>query len=124
MRIDLFFQKRYSFNMMTKEKTKEYKNKLERERLVLIDEIKRNEMPTDFGGDIDDESDETENFGNQLAMVQGLKDRLNEIDIALGKIQSEKYGICEKCSGEIEEEVLDIDPESRFCKKCKSSKQN
>ena len=105
--------------MMNKGKIDKYKNKLEKERIVLLDEIKRNEAPVDFGGDFDDESDETENFGNQLAMIQGLKNRMNEIDIALAKIQSEKYGICEKCRGFIEEEILDIDPESRYCKKCK-----
>jgi len=104
---------------MDQEKTKEYKNKLERERILLLAEIKRNETPDDFGSDTDDESDETENFGNQLAMVHGLKDRLNEIDIALSKIQSKEYGVCEKCGGKIEEEILDTDPESRYCKKCK-----
>jgi len=104
---------------MNQEKIKEYKNKLERERILLLDEIKRNEIPTDFGSDLDDESDETENFGNQLAMVNDLKNRLNEIDIALNKIQSKDYGICEKCGKEIEEEILDTDPESRYCKICK-----
>jgi len=104
---------------MNKEKIKEYKSKLEKERMLLLAEIKRDEAPVDFGNDTDDESDETENFGNQLAMINGLKDRLNEIDIALNKIQSEEYGTCEKCGLEIEEEILDTDPESRYCKKCK-----
>jgi RNA polymerase-binding transcription factor DksA len=100
-------------------KIKEYKNKLEREQALVSAEIKRNETPADFGGDTDDESDETENFGNQLAIVNDLKTRLNEVEIALGKIQSGKYGICEKCGKEIEEEILDTDPESRYCKKDK-----
>lgn len=104
---------------MNQEKIKEYKNKLERERILLLTEIKRNETPTDFGSDTDDESDETENFGNQLAMAHDLKNRLSEIDIALNKIQSKEYGICEKCGKEIEEEILDMDPESRYCKECK-----
>jgi len=108
---------------MNKEKIEEYKNVLEKERLLCASEIKQNETPTDFGNDFDDESEETENFGNQLAMVNGLKARLNEIDIALSKIQSEKYGVCEKCSENIEEEILDIDPESRYCKKCKIEDQ-
>jgi DnaK suppressor protein len=106
---------------MNQEKIKEYKNKLDRERMLLLAEIKRNETPVDFGGDTDDESDETENFGNQLAMVNGLKNRLNEIDISLSKIQSKEYGVCERCNNEIEEEILDTDPESRYCKKCKLS---
>jgi RNA polymerase-binding transcription factor DksA len=108
-------------DIMNQEKIKEYKNKLEKERLLLLAEIKRDEAPVDFGEgtDIEDESDETENFGNQLAMINGLKNRFNEIDIALGKIQSKEYGVCEKCGKEIEEEILDTDPESRYCKICK-----
>ncbi len=109
---------------MNQEKIKEYKNKLEREQALLLAEIKRNETPVDFGSDIDEESDETENFGNQLAMTRDLKDRLSEIDIALGKIQSGEYGICEKCKEEIEGEVLDTAPESRYCKVCKTTKNS
>jgi len=104
---------------MNQIKIKEYKNKLEREHALISAEIKRNETPTDFGGDTDDETDETENLGNQLAIVNDLKTRLNEVDIALAKIQSEEYGICEKCGKEIEEAILDTDPESRYCKKDK-----
>lgn len=107
---------------MNQEKIKEYKNKLEREQALLLAEIKRNETPVDFGSDIDEESDETENFGNQLAMARDLKYRLSEIDIALGKIQSGEYGICEKCKETIEEEVLDTAQESRYCKVCKTTK--
>ena len=104
---------------MTKEKIDQYKQILEKERLFLLAEIKKDEVPENFGDDLDDESEETENFGNELAMSSGLKDRLDKIDLAISKIQQETYGICEKCGGEIEEEILDTDPESRYCKKCK-----
>lgn len=103
----------------------EYKKRLEKERLLLLAEIKRNEKPTDFGSDtdhLDEETDESEEFGNQMAVVSDLKTRLGEIDIALGKIQSGNYGVCEECGKPIEAAVLDIDPESRFCKHCKSKK--
>ncbi len=100
-----------------------YKTKLEKERLLLLTEIKQNEKPTTFGDSIgrleDEETDESEEVGNQLAVAQDLKKRLDDIDIALSKIHSGKYGICENCGKPIEKEILDIDPESRLCKNCK-----
>lgn len=96
--------------------------KLESERRLLLEEIKRNEKPTDFGDDIDhgdEDSDATEALGNQLSIAQGLKTRLDDIEVALEKIREGKYGICEKCGEQIEEEILNIDPESRLCKRDK-----
>ena len=107
---------------MTQEKIKEYQTKLEKEQRLILGEIKENEKPVDFGSDIDhfeEESDEAEAVGNQLAVAQGLKARLDDIEVALEKIREGKYGICEKCGTKIEEEILDIDPESRLCKSCK-----
>ena len=114
---------RVTFTIMDQERLKKYKNKLESERKLLLDEIRRNEKPTDFGDDIDssdEEADETEELGNQLSVAQNLKTRLTEIDIAIEKIGNGTYGTCEKCHEPIEEEILDIDPESRFNKKCKT----
>jgi len=104
---------------MTQEKLAEYKGKLEKEQRLILGEIKQNEKPTDFGSDVDhfeEESDEAEEMGNQLAIAQGLKGRLDDIEVALAKIQAGTYGICESCGKEIEPEILDIDPESRLCK--------
>jgi DnaK suppressor protein len=107
---------------MNQDQLKEYKIKLEKERMMVAVEIARDEKPVDFGSDIDhgdEDSDKSEEIGDQLAAAQGLKSRLNEIDIALGKIQNGTYGVCEKCGKPIEQEILAIDPESRFCKACK-----
>ena len=107
---------------MNQDQLKEYKIKLEKERMMVAAEIARDEKPVDFGNDIDHDdeaTDKSEEVGNQLAAAQELKSRLNEIDIALGKIQNGTYGICEKCGNPIEQEILAIDPESRFCKACK-----
>ncbi len=107
---------------MKEEQLKKYKTELEKERGLLFIEIKNDERPTDFGSDIDhsdEKTDQTEELSNHLAASQNLKNRLDEIDVALSKIRSEKYGICEKCGGAIETEILEVAPESRFCKKCK-----
>jgi len=111
-----------NLNLMTQEKIAGYKTKLESEQRLILAEIQKNEKPVDFGSDIDhfeEESDEAEEMGNQLAIAQDLKARLDDIEAALEKIREGTYGICEKCGGKIEEEILDIDPESRLCKNCK-----
>jgi len=90
--------------------------------MIATAEIAHDEKPVDFGSDIDhneEAADKSEEVGDQLAAAESLKDRLNEINIALEKIQNGTYGICEKCGKPIEQEILAIDPESRFCKACK-----
>jgi DnaK suppressor protein len=115
-------QKETNLEFMTKEKIDEYKKKLEQEKRLISAEIEKNEKPVDFGDDIDhfeEESDEAEEVGNQLAIAQGLKGRFDDIEMALEKIKLGTYGTCENCGKPIEEEILDIDPESRLCKSCK-----
>lgn len=110
---------------MEAKQLEEYKNRLEKERLLLLTEIRQNEKPASSGSNVDyfdEETDEAEEVGNQLAVAQDLKNRLDDIDVALEKIQAGKYGLCEECGKLIEKEVLDIDPESRLCKHCKLGK--
>jgi DnaK suppressor protein len=107
---------------MEKQKVDEYKKRLETERRLLLAEITQDEKPVDLGADTEDpdeETDKSEEMGNRLAAAQDLKYRLDEIDVALSKIQNGKYGICENCEKPIEASVLDVDPESRLCKNCK-----
>lgn len=108
---------------MDKTKLDAYKNKLEKERSLLLAEIKQNEKPVDFGADtedMDEWSDKSEEVGNHLAMVEDLKTRLDEVNNALEKFGRGTYGVCERCKGQIETQILDVDPESRLCKNCKS----
>src|SRR5579864_4972949 len=107
---------------MDKQKIEGYKKKLEKERGLILGEIRDNETPKSFGSDTEDpdeETDKSEAVGNQLAVVEDLKHRLGEIDAAIQKIHEGTYGTCEKCGKPIEPEILDIDPESRLCKSCK-----
>ncbi len=102
----------------------QYKIKLEKEKEKLLKDIIRAEKPEDFGSDIDgsdEEKNEAESFGNQIAFAQTLKERINEIDAALNKIAAGTYGVCEQCGKKIEEKVLVASPESRLCKRCKKS---
>ncbi len=107
---------------LTKEEVKKYGEKLEEERDKLLREIQDHEKAVDLGNDIDseeEEADEAEETGNQLAISRALRDRLTEIDEALESIQNGRYGLCKNCGKDISKEVLNIVPESRLCKACK-----
>ena len=121
----LFLKNLYHKGMLTPEKIQHYKSRLETEKARLFAEIKRNETPENFGSDTEDnseEANEAEEFGNQLAANQALKERVSEIDSALNKIEIGKYGVCETCGGMISEKILEIVPESRLCENCKKKK--
>ncbi len=102
-----------------------YKAQLEVERKKLLRELESAEQVTDFGDDIDsleEESDETEEIANKLAVGSAFRIRIEEIEAALADIASGTYGICTNCKKEISEQVLDLVPESRLCADCKSNR--
>lgn len=99
-----------------------FKNQLIRLKGGIESRIKKLYKVPEFGSDVDsgeEESNESEEFGNQLSVAQTYKERLADIDTALGKIEKKKYGICEKCGKKISLDVLKVAPESRLCKECK-----
>lgn len=114
--------------MLSKEQLDNLKSRLEKEKLSLEEELKslNAEKVPDFGSDVDyfeEEADEAEEFTTNVGIANALKQRLYDIETALTKIKTEKYGVCEKCGNKIESEVLDAAPESRLCKKCKQHAQ-
>ena len=100
-----------------------FKQKLEKEKQDISEELKTHKIITDFGSDVDpnEETDESEEYSNRMSINQTLKERLFDIELALGKINDGKYGICEKCEKEISLEILEISPESKLCKECKTT---
>lgn len=98
------------------------KAKLEKEKKTIESEIKSLAVPLEFGNDIDhgdEETDETEQFANQLGLQQVLRNKLENINETLRKIEQGKYGICESCGKKISWILLRIYPVSRLCQKCK-----
>jgi len=121
---------------MNKKLLKELKEKLEKERSRVEEELKKfakkdEKLPGDWdarfpsfnGGEsggalLEKEADEVEEYSTLLPLEYALELRLKNINLALEKIKKEKYGICEKCEKEIEIERLRISPEARLCLKC------
>ncbi len=110
---------------MISEKLKKYQEKLTQEERELEGEIRETEKMPDMGSDVDDfseETDEVEEYATRVGIRAALKRRLNDIRRALGKIGIGSFGKCEKCGAQIEEAVLEADPESRLCRQCKTTR--
>ena len=108
--------------MIPKEKLTQFKERLEEGKKVLLQKIKHfSEDVPDLGSDkdLEEEADKTEAFTDQMAEVLPLKERLEDVEHALRKMEEGTYGICEKCGKEIELDLLEVDPESRYCRDCK-----
>lgn len=111
--------------MLTDKEIENLKKKLEKEQAEIVAEINDLEKPEaiNMGSETadlqDEEADEAEETATDIAMAQPLKERLEGIKMTLFKIEQGKFGFCEKCLAEIEKEILEIDPESRWCKACK-----
>ncbi len=107
---------------MQEEELKKYQNKLTELKKKLEKEIKETPDIIDYGTEAgeDEEVDEAISADVQASLKKNFKRRLEDVKSALIKIKEKTYGLCEKCKGEIEKEILKIDPESRHCKKHKS----
>jgi len=127
---------------ISKKLLEELKSKLEKEGKLLEEELtkfaekdKRLEgdwdtrFPHFDGGEtgsaaLEKAADEIEEYSTLLPIEYALETRLQNIHLALKKIKKGRYGICEKCGGEIEVERLKISPEARLCLKCARLKKS
>lgn len=101
---------------------KEVERKLISEKERIEKDMSGLKENLNFGDDIDhyeEETDAAEEMGNYLGIKKTQDARLGQINKALEKIKNGTYGACEKCGGGIEQKILDIDPESLYCKNCK-----
>ena len=109
--------------MINKEKLEEIKKELEKEKAELLKQVAGHSKPVDFGDDIEgaseEEADEAEEFGNQLSIAQSFRERLEEVENAINKINGDQYGLCENCSREIEDKDLLKNPTQPFCSDCR-----
>ncbi|OGY23128.1 MAG: hypothetical protein A2172_01980 [Candidatus Woykebacteria bacterium RBG_13_40_15] len=70
---------------------------------------------------VEDSVTETEGHDRIMATRLELKQRLLEVSAALNKIESGKFGFCEKCGQKIRTERLEVLPTARFCLECKGN---
>ena len=114
--------------MLDKKKIKE---KLEKERDILLEQMKdMGKLNPETGeweatpeerdyqeSDQNDMADRFEDFEARSSMMKDLEPRLKNILNALKKINRESFGKCEVCKKDIEGTRLEANPAARTCKK-------
>ncbi|MBP9772233.1 MAG: TraR/DksA C4-type zinc finger protein [Candidatus Pacebacteria bacterium] len=108
---------------------KYFKEKLEGEQANLLGELKglgaiRNPETNDWDAipeesvpeaDENDRADRTEDYEEKTALVNTLKNRLHDVEDALGKIGKSSFGKCEVCGEDIEKERLEANAAAPTC---------
>jgi len=114
--------------MLDKKKIKE---KLEKERDVLLEQMKgMGKLSAETGewettpeeqdfpeADENDKADRFEDYEARSSMMKALGLRLNNILKALKGLNRESFGKCEVCKKDIEMTRLEVNPAARTCKK-------
>lgn len=98
-----------------------YKEKLLKEKKETEKAIQEFGSPVDLGDfpGNEDEVDESTLSFEQGAKETTMRQRLSAIESALARMERGTYGVCDVCQGIIEDDILDIVPESHLCRSCK-----
>jgi len=125
---------------MTKEELKNIEINLKQEKEALEQELQgfakedkqlKGDWDTKYpcfdektrGSSLEEAANEVEEYANLLPIERALETKLKNINLALGKIKKNKYGICEICKKNIPVERLKVSPEAKSCLKCQSATQ-
>ena len=78
----------------------------------------------DYDPNFADSSQVTAERGENEALVNKLVEGLKDVEHALGKFDTDQYGICENCHEPIAEARLEAKPEARLCIGCAAAAAN
>lgn len=116
---------------MNTEKLEYFKSKLETEKALLEKELRTvGRINPDNPGDWEPKpqaldtdmaertevADRVEGFETNMAILNDLEIKYNQIRDALTRIGEGTYGVCEICGKEIEEDRLEANPAATTCK--------
>jgi DnaK suppressor protein len=102
-----------------------FKKILFKEREQIVGEVKQiyessREMGQDGTQDIGDEAANIYNKQVLLSLNENERQRLQEVDESLDRIQNGTYGICEECGEPIGLKRLEVRPVAKYCVPCKT----
>lgn len=98
----------------------EQKKRLLLEKNRLNKDLKNLEKFPQYGDQIEDNSDEVEEFTINQSQEKNLNLLMQDIDKALLKIDNNSYGICEECKKIIDRKRLIAFPAATKCLNCEN----
>ena len=104
--------------ILEKDKTK-LNEQLEQIRSARTAQERREGSPF---GKREEEAGETAELENLIAQEKHVLDQLVDIDLAIKKLDSGTYGLCQKCNEQIEVPRLEAIPTAKICMKCAQTK--
>ncbi len=113
---------------MTKEKLEKYRKLLlDRQREILSNAGASTEdidqLQATPAADWVDRVSVDSAVSSMIARESGISRELEEIRVALQKINEGTYGICERCGKAINEERLEAIPTARLCRDCQQEEE-
>ncbi|MBV9242332.1 MAG: TraR/DksA family transcriptional regulator [Acidobacteria bacterium] len=105
---------------MTKTQLKEVKERLLKERELLIRKLQGNDLSIDDSETPDPVDLAVRNYSKnvQLAVSENESRQLTLIDEALMRIEDKEYGECQNCEKDINPKRLQAIPWARYCIDC------
>lgn len=96
--------------------TRDKQKELFREQKRLEKEIARVSKYQDIGSSTDDNAQEVEIVGENIAIEETMRKEKKEVDEALKRIEKGKYGICLACQKPIDKLRLNAYPAAAYCR--------
>ncbi|MGD9496728.1 MAG: TraR/DksA family transcriptional regulator [Armatimonadota bacterium] len=90
------------------------------DRAAGRDRLHSEQAGQDFDEPGGDAASETIERAQSMAVGASLREQLDEVNAALGKIENGTYGICDSCGKPITKKRLSVLPWATLCKECRS----
>jgi DnaK suppressor protein len=105
---------------MTKTQLKDIKERLQKEREMLVRKLQGNDLSIDDSETPDPVDLAVRNYSKnvQLAVSENESRQLTLIDDALMRLEDEEYGPCQNCEKDINPKRLQAIPWARYCIDC------
>ena len=105
---------------MRANKTEAEREKLETERVAILDDIEH--LKEWLQGEVDVDADEGDpdlaEREKNLALLMVMERNLESVNMALRAIDKGLYGICERCGQPIDPARLEVRPDATLCLDC------
>ena len=89
------------------------------EAIVALTDLQRSRVADGAGDDQADTGTKTFEREQELSLVHGLRERVQQVEHALARLAEGKYGSCERCGNPIPTARLEAFPSVTLCVSCK-----